>query len=113
MTAYVTRIAQLASSDEPAPLLAHAYVRYLGDLSGGQVIRRRVAKSYGLDVDGDGDGRGTEFYAFKPLGGSDHVNTNASIGDMRKIKEWFREGMNAAGGNDVARKREWVSLFEE
>lgn len=44
---------------QPALLVAHAYVRYLGDLSGGQLLQRIVARSYGL-----GDGPGTRFYAF-------------------------------------------------
>lgn len=44
----------------PAPaLLAHAYVRYLGDLSGGQLLRRRVAQRYGLEGEA-----GTRFYDF-------------------------------------------------
>ena len=30
---------------------------------------------------------------------------SAGICDMRKVNDCFREGMNAAGGNDVARKR--------
>jgi len=91
---YVARLNELAETD-PAPLLAHAYVRYLGDLSGGQFIRRRLAKAYGLE-----DGRGLSFYEFSPLGGSG----SATIGDMKKIKEWYRDGMNAGAGDDRAVK---------
>ncbi|OCH92604.1 hypothetical protein OBBRIDRAFT_726413 [Obba rivulosa] len=91
---YVARLDALAAAD-PAPLLAHAYVRYLGDLSGGQFIRRRLAKAYGLE-----DGRGLSFYEFAPLGGSG----SATIGDMKKIKEWYRDGMNAGAGDDAAVK---------
>ncbi|GAB4083469.1 biliverdin-producing heme oxygenase [Myceligenerans cantabricum] len=41
---------------------AHAYTRYLGDLSGGQVVRRMMERHYGL---GDGDlGGGLAFYTF-------------------------------------------------
>jgi heme oxygenase len=40
-------------------LVAHAYVRYLGDLSGGQILRRIVAGSLRL-----ADGVGTAFYDF-------------------------------------------------
>ena len=87
---YRTRITHLAESD-PARLLAHAYVRYLGDLSGGQFIRRRIAKAYGLE-----DGAGVSFYEFKQLGG----NASSTIGDMKKIKEWYRDGMNAGAGED-------------
>ena len=43
----------------PDLLVAHAYVRYLGDLSGGQVLRRIVAATLGRD-----DGLGTSFYDF-------------------------------------------------
>ena len=93
MSAYAGRIASLSASPEPAPLLAHAYVRYLGDLSGGQVIRRRVARAYGLEED---NGAGVAFYEFGKLGGGG----SASIGDMKKIKEWYREGMNAGVGDD-------------
>ena len=51
--------AQRLATVEPPLLLAHAYVRYLGDLSGGQVLRTIVARSLGLN-----DGRGTAFYDF-------------------------------------------------
>lgn len=44
----------------PPLLAAHAYVRYLGDLAGGQVLRRIVARSYGLQDEG------VRFYAFGP-----------------------------------------------
>lgn len=36
----------------PAHFIAHHYVRYLGDLSGGQLVARRVAETYGLTGDG-------------------------------------------------------------
>ncbi|CAL1712265.1 unnamed protein product [Somion occarium] len=81
----------LADSSDPSPLLAHAYVRYLGDLSGGQFIRRRLAKVYELE-----DGAGLTFYEFKQLGGSG----SSTMGDMKKIKEWYRDGMNAGVGDD-------------
>ncbi len=44
---YVDRLRELDAS-RPALLLAHAYVRYLGDLSGGQLLRGIVAKSPAL-----------------------------------------------------------------
>ncbi|EMD39755.1 hypothetical protein CERSUDRAFT_112040 [Gelatoporia subvermispora B] len=93
---YVARLDELAEAD-PAPLLAHAYVRYLGDLSGGQFIRRRLAKAYGLE-----DGRGLSFYDFAPLGAANAGG--ATIGDMKKIKEWYRDGMNAGAGDNAAAK---------
>lgn len=100
LTQYTDRLNTLADTD-PAPLLAHAYVRYLGDLSGGQFIRRRLAKAYNLE-----DGAGLSFYDFKQLGGTG----SSTIGDMKKIKEWYRDGMNAGVGEDQALK---ASIVQE
>ena len=47
---YAARIAQLAA-DDGVGLIAHAYVRYLGDLNGGQVLSRVLARSPGLTAD--------------------------------------------------------------
>jgi heme oxygenase len=53
-TAYVQRLAGLSEPE----LVAHAYVRYLGDLHGGQVLRQQVGRSLGLGAEG------TRFYDF-------------------------------------------------
>ncbi|GAA2884450.1 heme oxygenase [Actinoplanes cyaneus] len=45
----------------PAHFVAHHYVRYLGDLSGGQLVGRRVAATYHLGT------RGTAFYHFEQI----------------------------------------------
>ncbi len=93
---YTERLQHLADTEGDVPrLLAHAYVRYLGDLSGGQFIRRRIVKAYGLQ-----DGAGVSFYEFKQLGGTE----SGSMGDMKKIKEWYRDGMNAGVEDDVELK---------
>ncbi len=55
---YVSRLNQLVT-EQPELLLAHAYVRYLGDLSGGQLLRRIVANTLGAP-----EGEGTAFYHF-------------------------------------------------
>ena len=55
---YVQRLNDIAST-QPELLLAHAYVRYLGDLNGGQVLRRIVAASLQL-----APGVGVAFYDF-------------------------------------------------
>ncbi|KAI0688705.1 heme oxygenase [Cytidiella melzeri] len=100
-TAYTARIRYLADTN-PAGLLAHAYVRYLGDLSGGQFIKRRIIKAYNLDDDDDNhSGRGVAFYEFGKLGGEAGV---ATIGDIKKVKEWFRKGMCEGVGEDEACK---------
>lgn len=56
--AYAAHLGGLAGS-QPLLLAAHAYVRYLGDLSGGQVLGRVVQRSYGLEAEA-----GTRFYRF-------------------------------------------------
>eukprot|EP00545_Synedropsis_sp_CCMP1620_P002891 CAMPEP_0119008582 /NCGR_PEP_ID=MMETSP1176-20130426/3800_1 /TAXON_ID=265551 /ORGANISM="Synedropsis recta cf, Strain CCMP1620" /LENGTH=494 /DNA_ID=CAMNT_0006960941 /DNA_START=81 /DNA_END=1562 /DNA_ORIENTATION=- len=58
---YMDRLDMLAET-QPLLLLAHAYTRYLGDLSGGKVLAR-VAKR-ALQLDGDG----LAFYHFLNLG---------------------------------------------
>jgi len=55
--AYCERITEVGKW--PAGLLAHHYVRYLGDLSGGQVIGRALQRIYELE-----DRRGVDFYFF-------------------------------------------------
>jgi heme oxygenase len=48
--------------DDPPRLLAHHYVRYLGDLSGGQIIARLMRQHYAVPDDA------LTFYAFDELG---------------------------------------------
>ena len=43
-SAYAAHLRELAR-DEPLRLAAHAYVRYLGDLNGGQVLARVISRS--------------------------------------------------------------------
>ncbi|MGE4243393.1 heme oxygenase (biliverdin-producing) [Ramlibacter sp.] len=67
-------------------LAAHAYVRYLGDMAGGQQLRGIVARSLHLPVS-----EGTAFYAF---GAPD---------DVRRQVQAFRQGLNrcAAGPGEA------------
>lgn len=58
--AYAARLADLAAR-KPALLVAHAYVRYLGDLSGGQMLGPMVERQFGL-----APGEATAFYRFGP-----------------------------------------------
>jgi heme oxygenase (biliverdin-producing, ferredoxin) len=44
---YARRLNHLVRGPRPWLLIAHAYVRYLGDLHGGQVLRERVARLLG------------------------------------------------------------------
>lgn len=59
---YVERLKALEART-PELLAGHAYVRYLGDLSGGQILLERVGRMLGLE-----DGEGTRFYEFDEPG---------------------------------------------
>lgn len=63
--AYIDQI-HAAAKQDPALLVAHSYVRYLGDLSGGQILKRIVAETFNLT-----DGKGVSFYEFPALGDAD------------------------------------------
>ena len=41
-----------AAARDPARLAAHAYARYLGDLSGGQILKPLLARTLGIGTDG-------------------------------------------------------------
>nr|WP_120492627.1 biliverdin-producing heme oxygenase [Corynebacterium lactis] len=59
---YVERLREIGSTGDANAALAHHYVRYLGDLSGGQVIAKMLGKHYGIGAEG------TNFYDFKAIG---------------------------------------------
>ncbi|MDB1087830.1 biliverdin-producing heme oxygenase [Streptomyces sp. ACA25] len=61
--AYAARILQVAR-DWPGGYVAHHYTRYLGDLSGGQIIRGTAEKTWGFTRKGDG----VRFYVFEDIG---------------------------------------------
>ncbi|MGW0776272.1 biliverdin-producing heme oxygenase [Streptomyces sp. NPDC002835] len=60
--AYAARIEECART-WPAGYVAHHYTRYLGDLSGGQVLRDVAEKTWGFDRKGDG----VRFYVFERI----------------------------------------------
>lgn len=76
--AYAARISEAADGDG-ARLIAHAYTRYLGDLSGGQILKRLLARSPGL--------RPAEltFYDFP------------AHSDLAALKSGYREALDRAG----------------
>lgn len=76
---YAARIRQVGDEGWLAGLVAHHYTRYLGDLSGGQMIARRVSKQHGLDS------AGVEFYAFPELG------------DLAEFKNAYRAELDRLG----------------
>jgi len=79
-TAYITQLHKMAETS-PELLLAHAYVRYLGDLSGGQVLKKAAVRGLKLP----GDGSGTKFYEFTRIAG----------GDMKKFKNMYRSRLDS------------------
>ncbi|CAN1212350.1 biliverdin-producing heme oxygenase [Tumidithrix helvetica PCC 7403] len=58
---YVQRIKEI-SDKEPELLAAHAYTRYMGDLSGGQILKNIAKKAMGLQGND-----GTAFYEFDAI----------------------------------------------
>ncbi|CAE8697159.1 unnamed protein product, partial [Polarella glacialis] len=59
---YVKRLKEVAK-ESPELLVPHAYTRYLGDLSGGQVLRRCAIRGLKLPD----DGVGVRFYDFRRI----------------------------------------------
>ncbi len=72
---YATHLRLIA----PARLIAHAYTRYLGDLSGGQILQKLLARTLGLSPSQLG------FYAFP------------AIDDLGAFKVGYRARLDAAG----------------
>ncbi|QRV92326.1 heme oxygenase [Ceratobasidium sp. AG-Ba] len=107
---YVKRLEKLNGSSndtDHARLLSHAYVRYMGDLSGGQSIRNKMVKAYDLPE----TGAGASFFDFGSLDGSSAGGEKrASQAELLRIKEWYRAGMNEGVGDDQDMK---AALIEE
>jgi heme oxygenase len=75
---YVDRIRQVCFT-WPFAFIAHHYTRYLGDLSGGQIMTRAVGRNLGLDA-----ATGAAFYDF------------TGLGDVDAFKEAYRARLDAA-----------------
>ena len=74
--AYVERIREVANST-PELLVAHSYTRYLGDLSGGQILKKIAQRAMNLN-----DGGGTSFYEFP------------EISDEKAFKNKYRQSLD-------------------
>lgn len=83
--AYVETIRRTA--DWPGGFIAHHYTRYLGDLSGGQVIRTLLQRQFGFGADG------VSFYLF------------ADIEKLKRFKDAYREQLDAVPWDDAERER--------
>ncbi len=74
---YISRIEYIAKTN-PMLLIAHAYVRYMGDLSGGQMIKQMIREA--LNLTGD---EGTKFYEFN------------KIPSIPEFKKHYRESLDS------------------
>ncbi|NWU98811.1 HMOX2 oxygenase, partial [Upupa epops] len=75
---YVDRIHHVGQH-EPELLVAHAYTRYMGDLSGGQVLKKVAQRALKLPSTEEG----IQFYVFN------------NISNAQKFKQLYRARMNA------------------
>ncbi|MDJ0598515.1 MAG: heme oxygenase (biliverdin-producing) [Crocosphaera sp.] len=73
--AYVARIHEVAQT-QPELLAAHSYTRYLGDLSGGQILKKIAQRAMNLGENG------TAFYEFE------------TISDEKAFKNKYRQALN-------------------
>ncbi|WP_328496710.1 biliverdin-producing heme oxygenase [Streptomyces sp. NBC_00414] len=85
---YAARVAECART-WPGGYIAHHYTRYLGDLSGGQIIRGKAEKTWGFDRKGDG----VRFYVFE------------DIGNPAAFKRGYRELLDALPVDDLEKQR--------
>jgi heme oxygenase (biliverdin-producing, ferredoxin) len=83
---YVARIEEIAQT-EPALLVAHAYVRYMGDLSGGQSLKKIVRSALDLPAD-----QGTGLHEFEQL---------PTVEAIRAFKVKYRDALNALPIDDA------------
>lgn len=84
---YVARLKEVIY-DWPGGFVAHHYTRYLGDLSGGQIIKAAVEKAYDLP-----NQEATHFYYFP------------GIPDYKQFKIDYRDGLDAAPWDDAEKQK--------
>jgi len=86
--AYADRVRECAER-WPAGYIAHHYTRYLGDLSGGQIIRDKAERTWGFARKGDG----VRFYVFE------------GIANPAAFKRGYRELLDAVRADDLEKQR--------
>lgn len=84
--AYIAELEEIAATRDFPRLLAHHYVRYLGDLSGGQVIARMVGDHYGVPAEA------LSFYRF------------ADLGKLKPYKDNYRTALDTLDLTEVERE---------
>ncbi|MFG2118352.1 heme oxygenase (biliverdin-producing) [Streptomyces sp. NPDC048710] len=86
--AYADRVRECAGR-WPGGYVAHHYTRYLGDLSGGQIIRDRAEKAWGFARKGDG----VRFYVFE------------GIANPAAFKRDYRDLLDGVTADDLEKQR--------
>ena len=86
--AYAARVTECART-WPSGYVAHHYTRYLGDLSGGQIIRDKAERTWGFARKGDG----VRFYVFE------------EIPNPAAFKRGYRELLDAVPVDDLGKRR--------
>ncbi|GKQ33627.1 heme oxygenase (biliverdin-producing) [Streptomyces sp. A012304] len=86
--AYADRVRECAER-WPGGYVAHHYTRYLGDLSGGQIIRDKAERTWGFEKKGDG----VRFYVFE------------EIGNPAAFKRAYRELLDGVRADDLEKQR--------
>lgn len=84
---YVARIREI-SNTAPELLVAHCYTRYMGDLSGGQILKGIAVRGMNLN-----EGEGTNFYEFP------------TISDEKAFKQMYRQRMDGLQIDDATADR--------
>lgn len=85
---YAERVRECAEQ-WPGGYIAHHYTRYLGDLSGGQIIRDKAERTWGFAKKGDG----VRFYVF------DGIDNPAAF------KRGYRELLDAVRVSELEKRR--------
>ncbi|MCW5249161.1 MULTISPECIES: heme oxygenase (biliverdin-producing) [unclassified Streptomyces] len=85
---YAARVRECAE-EWPGGYVAHHYTRYLGDLSGGQIIRDKAERTWGFDKKGDG----VRFYVFD------------GIGNPAAFKREYRELLDGIRADELEQQR--------
>jgi len=89
---YVNRINQI-SKEKPELLVAHAYTRYLGDLSGGQMLAPKVpgsGKMYKFEAMGHSVEEMKELIR-RRVSEDDHIEANIAFGYRTKMYEQLND----------------------
>ncbi len=87
---YVNRLREIANTD-PALLVAHSYVRYMGDLSGGQSLKNIVRSAMNLPSD-----QGTALHEFEQI---------STVEARRAFKERYRQALDSLPVDEATMER--------